>query len=287
MAEPSILSGIDHPIIAARDMTAARAAYERLGFTVTPRGRHREWGTGNWCIMFEKDYLELRGFVDPATQNPAHPLPDRDGLMGLAFDTADAETSYAELTRRGLHPQPVKRLTRDFELSDGPVQPRFALCFLGAADTPGLMSVVLCQHLTPALLRRPEWLRHTNGALGVRIVTGVVPEDVAATAKLHARLFGERAITHERDRLAICDGDRQTIELLTPDVARETWAGTESPLSDGTKGLLSISLEVEDVDRTEQYLQTHGVRFQRSASGSLCVASSETCGVPLEFMNRD
>ena len=44
-----LATGIDHPIIAIRDMAAGRAAFERLGFTVTPRGRHLEWGTGNWC----------------------------------------------------------------------------------------------------------------------------------------------------------------------------------------------------------------------------------------------
>ena len=58
------ITGVDHPVIAVGDMEGARAVYERLGFTIPPRGSHIEWGTGNWCIMFADDYLELRGIVD-------------------------------------------------------------------------------------------------------------------------------------------------------------------------------------------------------------------------------
>jgi catechol 2,3-dioxygenase-like lactoylglutathione lyase family enzyme len=284
MAEPAIASGIDHPVIAVRDMSAGRAAFDRLGFTITPRGRHREWGTGNWCIMFERVYLELRGIIDPAMQNPEHALPERDGLMGLALATSDAEASYAELVRRGLHPRPVKRLTRDFELPEGTVQPRFSLCFLSAAETPGLMSVVFCQHMTPGLLRRPEWLRHTNGARGVRKVTGVVP-DLAAAAAVYSRIFGEQALVKHSGRLVINAGDKQKIELLTPAAARETWAGREFASADPNGRLLSISLDVEDLNQTVQQLAASGVELQQLPTGELSVSSRECCGVPLEFMD--
>ena len=161
-----VATGIDHPIIAVRDMAAGRATFERLGFAVTPRGRHLEWGTGNWCIMFERDYIELRGIIDPTNpHNLARILEKREGLMGVAFATKNAQASCAELAARGMEPQPVRELTRLFELPEGAVQPRFALCFLDEAQTPGLMSVVFCEHLTPQLLRRPEWLRHANGAV--------------------------------------------------------------------------------------------------------------------------
>jgi hypothetical protein len=283
MIEQPIASGIDHPVICVRDMAAGRAAFERLGFTVTPRGRHREWGTGNWCIMFERDYLELRGMIDPAMQNPEHALPERDGLMGLALGTSNADASHAALVSRGLHPRPVKRLTRDFELPAGTVQPRFSLCFLSAEEAPGLMSVVFCQHMTPELLRRPEWLHHANGARGVRKVTGVVP-DLAAAAAVHARIFEEQAIVKSAGRLMINAGDEQTIELLTPAAARETWAGREFALTDPNGWLLSISLEVEDVNQTKQQLAANRVEFQQLPTGVVCVASRECCGVPIEFM---
>ena len=59
------IAGIDHALVGVSDLEAARDAYARLGFTVTPRGRHIGWGTGNHTVMFENDYVELIGILDP------------------------------------------------------------------------------------------------------------------------------------------------------------------------------------------------------------------------------
>ena len=46
------ISGVDHAVALVRDLDAARARYERLGFTVAPRGIHPpELGTGNHTVM--------------------------------------------------------------------------------------------------------------------------------------------------------------------------------------------------------------------------------------------
>jgi hypothetical protein len=281
-----IITGIDHPIIAVRDMAAARTAYERLGFTITPRGSHPEWGTGNWCIMFENDYLELRGIIDPnQTHNLGRFLTEREGLMGLALGTGDAQASYETLVQGGLSPQPVRQLSRNFELPEGTVQPRFSLCFLDVADTPGLMWVVLCQHLTPELLRRPAWLNHANGARGVRAVTGVVP-DLGAAAERHTRIFGRPAITRRNDRLAIQVNARQTITLMNSDAARAAWPEIDLSTAGETGFLLSVEIEVQDSRQTELYFASRGIESYRSAAGALRVLPRFTCGVPLEFAER-
>ena len=88
---------IDHPVIAVTDLDQARAAYERLGFTVPLRGSHIEWGTGNLCIMFADDYLEMRGIIDASRFTmhlDTHLERFGAGLMGVAFGTADVEASY-------------------------------------------------------------------------------------------------------------------------------------------------------------------------------------------------
>ena len=58
------IAGIDHVIIGVRDLERARMGWTRLGFTLTPRGRHIGQGTANYCIMFPCYYLELLGFVE-------------------------------------------------------------------------------------------------------------------------------------------------------------------------------------------------------------------------------
>ena len=59
------IENIDHPVIASADLDTTRQQFERLGFTVPSRGSHIEWGTGNLCIMFPDDYIEVRGIIDP------------------------------------------------------------------------------------------------------------------------------------------------------------------------------------------------------------------------------
>ena len=165
------------------------------------------------------------------------------------------------------------------------MQPKFSLCFLDPAETPGLMSVVLCQHLTPELLRRPAWLRHANGARGVRSVSGVV-SDIAAAAEHYAKLFGPQAIIRDKDRFKILVNPRQSISLMTSDAARVDWPEIDLPSCGDTGCLLSLALEVEDSHRTEQYFATNDIESCRSAAGAIRIAPRDSCGVPLEFTDR-
>ena len=50
------LTGVDHAVVLVRDLDAAEAAWRRIGFAPTPRGRHT-LGPMNHCMMFERDYL--------------------------------------------------------------------------------------------------------------------------------------------------------------------------------------------------------------------------------------
>ena len=94
------IAGIDHVIVAVRELEGARTAWRRLGFTLSPRGRHIGQGTGNYCVMFPADYIELLGVVDPADSVDRIEafLARREGPMGLAFAPAgSAEDARAAL----------------------------------------------------------------------------------------------------------------------------------------------------------------------------------------------
>ena len=56
---------IDHVLIAVRDLDAAKDTFERLGFKVTPEGRHPGRGTSNRLVVFGGEYLELISVHDP------------------------------------------------------------------------------------------------------------------------------------------------------------------------------------------------------------------------------
>ena len=49
--------GIDHLVLAVRDLEKARTFYQRLGFTLTPRAQH-PWGTANHLAQLNGCFLE-------------------------------------------------------------------------------------------------------------------------------------------------------------------------------------------------------------------------------------
>ena len=116
------IGGIDHAIIGVHELEPALQTYRRLGFTLSPRGRHIGRGTANYCIMFEQDYLELRGIVD-ANQFVAGLdkfLEAGEGAAGLVFSTGNAEDCREVLMQAGIS-----------MLAQANVQPQIALRLLG------------------------------------------------------------------------------------------------------------------------------------------------------------
>ncbi|HLL51200.1 MAG TPA: VOC family protein [Thermomicrobiales bacterium] len=60
------MQGIDHVVIAVRDLAIASNDYARLGFTVTPGGEHTGGVTHNALISFaDGSYFELIAFKEP------------------------------------------------------------------------------------------------------------------------------------------------------------------------------------------------------------------------------
>ena len=114
--------------------------------------------------------------------------------MRVAFAPAGSvEEAAAAMTALGLHPGEPRALGRQLELPEGTVVPRFSLLSLPPDETPALDCFV-CGHLTPELVRRPEWLAHPNGASGVQSLHLIV-EDTAALLPAYDRLFGLHEVT--------------------------------------------------------------------------------------------
>src|SRR3546814_4968957 len=143
--------------------------------------------------MFGLDYVELLGIVDPArhVQGLDRFLEGREGLLGLALATDDADAAFDALGLAGMAGDPPRDLARLLELPDGDVQPSFRLVHPkdGALGFNGFV----CQHRTPDLIRRPDWLDHANGARRIRAVT-VAVADPAALVPAYRRLLGADAL---------------------------------------------------------------------------------------------
>lgn len=263
---------IDHPVIASADLDAARAAFERLGFTVPPRGSHIEWGTGNLCIMFAEDYVEVRGIIDPdrfTMHLDTHLEQHGEGLMGVAFGTDAVGRSIEEARRNGIDTGELRRLRRNFEHPEGWTQPAFELFSPQANDIEGLMHVVVIQHLTPELIRRPDFLEHANGCIGINGIAGKVT-DVAGSATKMRRLLGEPAVLETHDALTLTVPSGQWIRL---EQAKQA-------------GLDSITLRVSDRQKLCDLLDAAGVAFTSGIDGVVSVGAGYACGCALMFTDQ-
>jgi catechol 2,3-dioxygenase-like lactoylglutathione lyase family enzyme len=277
------IAGIDHVIVGVRNLERARLAWTRLGFTLSPRGRHIGQGTANYCIMFAADYLELLGIVDPNdfVQCLDTFLAQREGLMAAAFAlAAEPEEVRAALLRLDLHPSEPRALGRRLELAEGTVVPRFSLMALPREETPGLESF-LCAHLTPELLRQPAWLDHPNGARGINGIH-VLVENTGALIEAYDRLFGIQHVTTTDAVICVRVG-RHRIVFSTPDDFVTMHPALDIDPGPPQPGIVSLELSVASREETARYFARSQIVCNEMPDGSLAVPASAATGAVLFF----
>jgi len=182
---------LDHVSHFVRDLDAAGALLETLGFAVTPLSvqvtQDGPAGTSNRCVMLAGGYIEI---LSPTadTANAARMRKSMRRYRGVhlvCFGTPAAEEEHARLERHGFSPQPLVRLARKVE---GGMTARFSV----VRAAPGKMPegrVQYVQQLAPAAIWRPQHLRHRNGVLALAAAYVVAADPVRAAARW-ARFMG-------------------------------------------------------------------------------------------------
>lgn len=220
---------IDHLVLAVRDLDAAAAFYEALGFTLTPRALH-PWGTANRLVQLEGGFLELLAVAAPEKLaqsdvggfgfgpfNAAF-LERREGMSMLVLASADAEADRRRFGAAGLDPWPIFHFGRDAQLPDGrSARVAFTLAFVTRPEMPEA-AFFACQQHAPELFWKPEYQRHANGARRIAGVTMQAAEP-AALAPFLEKLLESQAAPAE-DGIAVATDDAPL---------RVTRAGVPSP----------------------------------------------------------
>ncbi|TWA57390.1 glyoxalase-like protein [Azospirillum baldaniorum] len=191
---------LDHVGVVVRDLDAGAAAYERLGFQLTPVSRHsgvrapgrpvEPFGTANRCAMLRHGYIEVIAVVEPAlfSNNLERFLDRYEGIHILAFGIDDVEAHLARLKEAGFGVSGIAHLERLLATPLGERLARFSRIPLPAEDAPE-GRVQLIRHDTPELLWQPHLLDHPNRVVALEEVVLAVadPEEVLAR---YARLLG-------------------------------------------------------------------------------------------------
>jgi len=156
---------LDHVVVnTLRNMDAAYDQFAALGFTLTPRGYH-SLGSINHLMMTRGAYLELVGVPEQGLQRQDI-LESPYGLNGLVFRSDDADVTFADLTASGFQALAPVAFSRPVTIDGRTLDARFRTVRLPAATFSG-GRVYFCEHLTPELVWREEWLSHPNGFCGL------------------------------------------------------------------------------------------------------------------------
>lgn len=207
------MAALDHVVInTLTSMDAAADLFAALGFTLTPRGHH-SLGSINHLMMTPGAYLELVGVPASGLQRQ-EVLDSPLGLNGLVFRTADADATFAALMARGLTVLPPMAFSRPAEIAGRMEEVGFRTVRFPPEAFPG-GRVYFCQHLTPELVWREEWLSHPNGFSGIDRFVVESPEVAAVAARFAAAVGQEARPSAGEDpggwRIRLDDADIQVV----------------------------------------------------------------------------
>ncbi|UZN49205.1 VOC family protein [Cupriavidus cauae] len=273
----------DHAVVICPDLDAAAQTWQRLGFTLTPRGFHT-LGSQNHCVMLARDYLELMHVDGPseALQYYWHSQQHGGGCAALSCRSDDAVADAATLRGGGWHTAEPVEFSRPVRLDDGSEHPA-TFRVTAMDDAPGAR-FFLCEHRTPELLWRPEWMTHANGAQAIGTMFLVVaPSLVDAAARAYAELMGAELTQLSEHVCSLAVGDA-TLVLSTPQaLAAATGTGH---IRQAVPGYAAIRLRTASLEQGRALWREAGVPSLDLSATETLIPAHAAAGVALLFEQR-
>jgi Glyoxalase-like domain len=269
---------LDHVVVNVRDnIDAGLDCWQRLGFTMTPRGYHT-LGSMNHLAILGSEYLELIAAAPGAARRPEI-LAAPCGLNGLVFGTEDSAGVYQALHEAGVAVEPPLEFSRPVELSDGAKDARFRTVRLAPGTVPA-GRIYFCHHFTRDLVWRDEWRRHANGATGI-LRAVIAAHEPSALAGLFSRMFGDDAVHRIEAGYSLVVGlsrfDIVTLEQLADEFA------DAAPRDDRPEFMAALTIRTRSLERAAAALSAGSIKGLRREADRIIVPASETFGVTLEF----
>lgn len=280
--------GLDHLIHLVRDLDAAGAVYEALGFTVSAENRH-PFGTRNRIVQFPGVFVEILGLGDHAPipesepRRPSFAAFHRDllarrgeGGSGVVLESRDARADASAFAKAGIGDFEPFLFERRGRRPDGSeVHVAFEFAFAEDAASPDTIFFA-CEHKRRENFWNPAAQAHPNGATGVAaaMLAAENPSDHHVFLK---EFTGVREFRATSAGLLIAT-PRGAVEALTP-TAFERATGAPAPAGTGL-GLAGLRLKVADLDHAAR--SARGVTLARRG-GRLVADPAKTFGLTISF----
>lgn len=280
--------GLDHLVVAVRDLDAAAAFYQRLGFQVGARNQH-PWGTANRLIQFTGAFVEL---ISPrqGCEVPPHAarsfsfgafvqdyLARREGIAMLVLDSDDARADSARFAGSGIGDfQPFFFERRGCRPDGSETHVAFTLAFARDENAPDA-GFFVCQQHYPENFWNGAFQRHPNQALGLSSV--VLTSPAPAQHKSFLDLFTGATAVETGSDLSYSLA-RAQLDVLTADDAAESYGSIEAEPDRAC--FVAFSVRVADVEQQARNLDAGSIPYQRIGS-RLVVPSSGAFGVAIAF----
>ena len=288
---------IDHIVVALRDLAKTAAAYERLGFTLTPRAEHPpSMGTANRLAQFAgRNFIELLEVDRPAGQIPfdltQQPprfgfgvqnrrfLERRQGISMLVLASDDARGDLARVTASGATTYAPVDFERRARLPDGQeVTVAFSLAFARDTLAPGT-SFAVCQQHYPENFWNSDFQKHANGAIGIAGVVMVAENPTDHHIFLSA-FAGERALQSTSSGITIATprGDIQVMDAA----AFENHFADRAPDAGNGARLAALRFRVRQLPVAASALHASGIGFAERI-GRIVVPAETAMGATIVF----
>lgn len=229
-----MVRGIDHLVVAVRDLEAAAAAWQALGFTLTPEARH-PWGTANRLVQLDGFFVELLTVADESGISEAGQgefsfgafnrdyLTSREGGSMLVLESADPAADRAAFEASGLPvyaPFSFERIARAPDGAERKVG--FDLTFTTDKAAPGI-GFFTCFNRFPENFWKPAFQRHENGVTALRRIV-LVAEEPAEHHEFLEAFAGGRELRATSLGIEL-DTPRGTISVFSPAAFHQLYGG--------------------------------------------------------------
>jgi catechol 2,3-dioxygenase-like lactoylglutathione lyase family enzyme len=287
MTNPDI-DNINHVGMAVRDLSETVRRFEAMGFQLTPYSPHsaawkpgdtvKPLGSGNRCVMFANDYLEILASEDELQPAPriAKFLTRHQGAHIICFNTEDPHGVDQRLHKAGVVTSGVIPLQRDIDTPDGLQTAKFERVQFAPEHSPeGYIQAA--RHLTPQYIYQPRYIAHPNGCTQLSN-TFVVTDVLDAFAEKYACYTGLPAIRQDHAcHFSFALGARLTIVD-----AKHAPAYLPGTLFPPLPAIAGVAFRCPDLAGQRKRLTDNGFAVSE-ARGRLVVPAEQASGVAVLF----